>query len=138
MRWLLRLPLRPRLVLSGSPRLALRPALIPPLPFRRAIFFAPQLRAPSQPPATAPTKGRDSSGGAAVAGAAAASPKRWQVYRIDTHGNAAHVAAFDTPDAAHAMAEEYEARGHHQGYYVREYHTAAVDPHEARIAGRVL
>jgi len=44
--------------------------------------------------------------------------RRWIVWRQDDHGNRAQVAVFDTKADADHRAEELEARGHKQLYWV--------------------
>jgi arsenate reductase len=42
-----------------------------------------------------------------------------EVYRIDTHGGQARVALVPSRESAQLLADHYEAKGHHQGYFVR-------------------
>jgi hypothetical protein len=45
-------------------------------------------------------------------------PRRWIVWRQDDHGNRAQVATFDTKAEAARRADELEALGHKQLYWV--------------------
>eukprot|EP00747_Dinoflagellata_sp_TGD_P080368 gnl/TRDRNA2_/TRDRNA2_160863_c0_seq1.p1 gnl/TRDRNA2_/TRDRNA2_160863_c0~~gnl/TRDRNA2_/TRDRNA2_160863_c0_seq1.p1 ORF type:complete len:111 (+),score=10.98 gnl/TRDRNA2_/TRDRNA2_160863_c0_seq1:161-493(+) len=44
----------------------------------------------------------------------------YEVFRIDTHGNHFPVKVFADREEAQRLADEYEAKGHHQGYFVRQ------------------
>ncbi|KAL1496367.1 hypothetical protein AB1Y20_016323 [Prymnesium parvum] len=44
-----------------------------------------------------------------------------EVYRVDTHGGSARVALVPGEQGAHLLAAHYEAKGHHQGYFVRSW-----------------
>jgi hypothetical protein len=44
--------------------------------------------------------------------------RRWIVWRQGDHGNRVQVAVFDTKSEADRRAEELEARGHKQLYWV--------------------
>jgi len=43
----------------------------------------------------------------------------WRLWRQDDHGNEVVVADFATRAEAEAACAEYEARGHHQHYWVQ-------------------
>ena len=43
----------------------------------------------------------------------------WRLWRQDDHGNEVVVADFAMRAEAEAAREEYEARGHHQHYWVQ-------------------
>lgn len=53
---------------------------------------------------------------------AAPSPASWRLWRQDDHGNEAVVADFATRAEAEAACAEYEAKGHHQHYWVEPVH----------------
>ena len=43
--------------------------------------------------------------------------RNWSVMRIDTHGNTFKMKTGMTQEEAEKIADEYEAKGHHQGYW---------------------
>ncbi|MDF1678804.1 MAG: hypothetical protein P1U32_08945 [Legionellaceae bacterium] len=43
--------------------------------------------------------------------------QKWSVMRIDTNGNTFKMRDGLTEEQAKKIADEYEARGHHQGYW---------------------
>ena len=42
-----------------------------------------------------------------------------EIYRIDRNGGKARVAVAPSPGCAQLLADHHEAKGHHQGYFVR-------------------
>lgn len=46
----------------------------------------------------------------------------WRLWRQDDHGNEAVVADFATRAEAEAARDGYEAKGHHQHYWVEAVH----------------
>jgi hypothetical protein len=46
------------------------------------------------------------------------SPHGWRLMRLDDNGNEFEIARFEDENAAQAMRQDYERKGHKQLYYV--------------------